>query len=222
MVARMHHRLLTLAALAAAAPAAFAAPPGWVSGIASYYTVPGSTCNLPAPASGLHTAIGDAHFAGGAACGAHIEIRAPGRPPVTVQVTNRCPECGPGHLDLWPDAFAQLAPLAKGVVRPLRLRYVPAPVSGPAQIVIKDGSSRWWTAVQVREHRYPVSTLEVRRGSGWRSVPRAPWGYFVAERGLGPGPYVFRVTDNRGQRIVTGQIPLRPGQVTSAGAQFAP
>lgn len=218
----MQRTAIALTALAhlAMAGGAVGASDGWRTGIASYYTVPGSTCNLPSPADGLHTAIGDAHFADGALCGASIEVRVPGRAPIVVQVTNRCPECKAGHLDLWPDAFARLAPLPKGLIRKLRWRLVPASVTGPVQISIKDGSSRWWTALQVRNHRYPISTLEVRRGQRWAPVPRSGWGYFVAESGLGPGPYTLRITDSRGQRIVEPNVPLRPGQVITGANQL--
>lgn len=217
----MHDALRVLAALTIVGGGTAAAAPSspWRDGIASYYTVPGSACNLPSPPSGLHTAIGNEDFAGGAVCGAHIEIRVKGRAPIEVAVTNRCPECRPGHLDLWPAAFSRLAPLPVGLIRDLKWRFVPAPVSGPVQISVHEGSSRWWTALQVRNHRYPIARLEVRR-RGWETVPRSSWGYFVAERGLGPGPYTLRITDNRGQRIVERGVPLQPGQVIPGRSQL--
>lgn len=187
---------------------------GWRDGILTNYRMAGSACNLPAPGNGLHTAIGDAHFAAGAACGAAIEVRAPGRRPITVTVTNRCPECPAGHLDLWVDTFAKIAPPERGLIRGIRWRFVPARVAGPVQISIREGSSRWWTAIQIRNHRYPIRGLEARGRKGdWVQVPRSDWGYFVAERGLGPGPYTLRITDSRGAQIVESGVPLRPGRV---------
>jgi len=74
--------------------------------------------------------------------------------------------------------------------------------------------------VQVRNHRNPVARLEVRRGGRFQVSARKNYNYFLAPRGLGPGPYTFRVTDIHGKRLVNRRVPLRPTKTVSGARQF--
>ncbi|MEM9893731.1 MAG: expansin EXLX1 family cellulose-binding protein, partial [Actinomycetota bacterium] len=100
-------------------------------------------------------------------------------------------------------------------------RVVEAAVSGPIAFRFKEGSSQYWTAVQVRNHRHPVATLEYQLADGsWRAVARKPYNYFVEEAGMGPGPYTFRVTDVRGNVVVETGVDLAVAGVVSGAGQF--
>lgn len=188
------------------------------SGVATHYEPHGQgACGLPQPA--LHTAMNSADYDGSALCGAYVRATRPGHGTVTVQVTNECPDCAPGQLDLSPAAFDRLARRIEGRV-PVRWHVVAAPVRGPVAFRFKDESTRWWTQVQVRNHRYPVRTLELRRGDGWLPLPRERYNYFTAADRPGPGPFTFRVTDGRGHRLVERGVRLSPGRVVSGRGQF--
>jgi expansin (peptidoglycan-binding protein) len=122
-------------------------------------------------------------------------------------------------VDLSPAAFTRIARPVEGRVR-VRWRLISPRARGPIRYRFKEGSSRWWTAVQVRNVRNPVARLEVRRGGRFRPLARTSYNYFVAPKGLGRGPYTFRVTDVNGGRLVDAGVRLRPGKVLSGRRQF--
>jgi expansin len=154
-------------------------------------------CSFPAAPGDLHVAaINDVDYAASAACGRCAKVTGP-TGTVVVQIVDRCPGCGPGGLDLHPEAFAKLAPLSDGRIE-VRWSYVPCEVTGPLAYHFEDGSSAVWTSVQVRNHRTGIATFEVRGVDGYREVQRASHNYFVDPDGMGDGPLTFRVTDVHG------------------------
>ncbi|WP_434417315.1 expansin EXLX1 family cellulose-binding protein [Nannocystis pusilla] len=102
---------------------------------------------------------------------------------------------------------------------PISWRYVSCATSGPIVYHFKDGSSQWWTAVQIRGHKNPIASLEFKdEGGQWQAVPRLDYNYFVAEQGMGPGPYAFRVTDTAGNVLEDSNVPLvADGEAPGAG-----
>jgi expansin (peptidoglycan-binding protein) len=80
---------------------------------------------------------------------------------------------------------------------------------------MKEGSSRYWFAVQVGDHGNPLRSVEARPASGgtWRSAARQDYNYWLVDNGLGPGPYAIRVTDVYGHQAVATGIRMVPGQV---------
>ncbi len=112
------------------------------------------------------------------------------------------------NIDFSPSAFAKLDDMAKGRI-PITWTYVACDVTGPLVYHFKDGSNPWWTAVQIRNHRYGIAEFAYVDDSGaWVDVPRLDYNYFVAASGMGPGPYRFRVTDVNGAVIEDTGVPL--------------
>ncbi|HEU4538031.1 MAG TPA: expansin EXLX1 family cellulose-binding protein, partial [Polyangiaceae bacterium] len=179
-------------------------------------------CSFPAtPGDPLVAAMNASDYAGSAACGACVELTGP-KGTVTVRVVDQCPECAKGDVDLHPGAFDRIAERAAGRV-PIAWKYVPCEVSGPAVFHFKDGSNPYWTAVQVRNHRLPIASVEYRKADGtWAPMERQSYNYFLEPAGLGPqGPYALRATDVRGEVIAgEGIASLDEGDVP-AGGQFA-
>jgi len=66
---------------------------------------------------------------------------------------------------------------------------------------IKRTSSEYWTAVQVRNHRVGVKSVEFKRGEQWVAMTRADDNYFAAEKGVGKGAMVLRMTAVDGQAV---------------------
>jgi expansin (peptidoglycan-binding protein) len=198
-------------------PIAAAAP---VAGRATSYAADGmGSCSFEVPADRRVAAIGAADYAKAAWCGACVEVTGP-RGRVVVQIVDRCPACKPGELDLSREAFAAIAPLEAGRVA-ISWRPVPCEVEGPIQYRFKEGSSAFWAAIQVRNHRYPIASLEARdRAGAWKPVPRADYNYFVVAGGLGAGPVALRVTDVRGRSLEDAAIPIGDGVVRAGGAQL--
>lgn len=195
---------------AAAAPACAASR----QGKATFYDSAGSggNCSFPsAPPDRLYVALGPTEYAASAACGSYLDVTGP-KGTVRVLVTDQCPECAPGHLDLSAEAFARIADPVQGVVPVSYRAVVNPPLPGALTFRVKEGSSQWWFAVLVGDHGNPLSSVEVRTGSSWRRLVRADYNYWLADSGLGPGPYTIRVTDAYGNRAVADGIRLLPGQ----------
>jgi expansin (peptidoglycan-binding protein) len=150
-------------------------------------------------------------------CGAYVHVTGPNGA-VSVRIVDLCPGCDAGHLDLSEQAFAAIAPLHLGVV-PITWQVISPALSGPIAYHFKDGSNQWWTAVQIRNHRNPIASLEYWTSSAWVSVPRTSYNFFVQTTpGMGPGPYSFRVTDIYGNTLTdSGIAHVENGTVNGTG-----
>lgn len=190
-------------------------------GEATYYAgADGSgNCSFPATPNDLIVgAMNRTDYMGSAACGACAALTGP-LGSITVRIVDQCPECQQGDIDLSPEAFDRIAMRASGRV-PITWHYVPCEVSGPVRYHFKDGSSQWWTAVQVRNHRHPIARLEVEKRGAFVAIARETYNYFVDPSGMGPGPYTFRLTDVYGHQIVDRAIALREDQEVAGTQQF--
>ncbi len=183
-------------------------------GMATFYDADGSgNCSFDATPGDLDVvALALPEYDGSASCGACLRVTGPDGE-VTVRVVDSCPSCQ-GHdvnLDLSRSAFAKIADPKRGRI-PITYQLVACAVSGNLAYHFKSGSSKYWTAIQVRNHKLPVAKLEYRRGSSWVAMPRAKYNYFVAEDGVGDQPdgLHLRVTAMDGQQVeetLPGDIP---------------
>jgi expansin (peptidoglycan-binding protein) len=192
------------------------------TGDATYYVEAsgaGNCCFDSTPNDLMIGAMNHADYNGSYACGTCVEVTGPDSV-IDIRIVDQCPECLPGDIDLSPLAFSRIAAIELGRV-PISWHIIPCGVSGPIIYHFKDGSNEWWTAVQIRNHRYPISHVEYRTGAGeWLDVPRTDYNYFVKSDGMGPGPYAFRVTDLYGHTLIdSGVVHLENADVPG-GAQF--
>ena len=141
---------------------------------------------------------------------------------INVLVTDLLPEGKKGDLDLYTDAFPLIAPAEKGRV-PVTWKIVPLDTAedAPLNYRYKVGSTEFWCAVQVRNHRYPIERLEYLNSDGeFVELPRRNFNYFEAQSGLGEGPFTFRITDIYGQVVIDEDIPFTPDEVQEGHVQF--
>lgn len=141
---------------------------------------------------------------------------------INVLVTDLLPEGKKGDLDLYTDAFPLIAPVEKGRV-PVTWKIVPLDTAAdaPLSYKYKVGSTAFWCAVQVRNHRYPIERLEYLNSDGeFVELPRRNFNYFEAQSGLGEGPFTFRITDIYGQVVIDEDIPFTPDEIQQGHAQF--
>jgi expansin (peptidoglycan-binding protein) len=201
----------------AAAVVPFGAPQ---TGEGTYYAADGSgNCMFdPSPGDLRVAAMNAPQYAGGAVCGTCVQVTGP-KGSVTVRIVDQCPGCKQGDLDLSPQAFDQIGEHSAGRI-PITWIAVPCAVGGNLAYRYKEGSSQYWTAIQVRNHRLPIASLELRKGAGWMPVGREPYNYFVAPGGAGPGPVTLRVTAIDGQVLEDTLSAVSAGAVVSGAAQF--
>jgi expansin (peptidoglycan-binding protein) len=173
------------------------------NGVITYYDADGSgSCSYDPSPNDLDVAAFDLpEFAGSAACGSCVHVTGP-KGEVTVRIVDSCPECEQGHLDLSREAFAKIADIAAGHVE-VTYQTVACNVTGPLAYHYKDGSSIYWTAIQVRNHRLPVVKLEYKKNGSYVAMPRMDYNYFVDENGVGdqPNGLALRVTAADGQVV---------------------
>lgn len=191
------------------------------SGVATYYDATGEgACSFDATPNDLDVAAIDMpQWNGSAPCGACAAVTGP-KGSVTVRIVDLCPGCEKGHLDLSMEAFAKIADVSAGRV-PISWQLVPCAVSGPVEYRYKEGSSQYWTAIQVRNHRLPIASLEVQLGGAWQTVARSDYNYFVDAAGVGTsGGFAVRVTASDGQQLVDTLPPVQSALLVSGAAQF--
>lgn len=190
-------------------------------GIATFYDATGAgNCSFDATPNDLDIAAFDAQsYAGSTACGACVKVKGPSGE-VTVRIVDSCPGCDPNHLDLSESAFAKIAEPSRGRV-PVTFSTVACGVSGAMAYHFKDGSSKWWTAIQVRNHRLPVAKVEYQKAGAFVAMKRANYNFFVEAKGVGdqPNGLVVRVTAADGQ-VVEEKLPGDiPSNVTVKGTK---
>jgi expansin (peptidoglycan-binding protein) len=192
------------AALPVSAPSTAPAPvpaPGTPSsalrqGEGTYYDATGAgNCSFdPSPQNLMVAAMNQADYASAAACGEYVSATGP-RGAVTVRIVDRCPECASGDIDFSAEAFARIADPAAGRV-PIQWQVVAGDVQGPLRYRFKEGSTRFWTAIQVRNHRLPIAALAIKPAGAadWIAVARTDYNYFVHPEAIASGALQVRVT----------------------------
>ncbi len=191
-------------------------------GLATYYYATGAgACSFdPSPDDLMVAAMNADEYGQADYCGVYVNVT--GRKgDVVVKIVDLCPGCSAGDLDLSLEAFAQIDNLSAGRV-PITWQVVSPQLSGPIAYHYKSGSNQWWTAVQVRNHRNPIASFEMRASgdSDWVTVPRTSYNYFVQSPGMGPGPYDFRVTDWYDNVLIDIAIPFVEDRTFSGVEQF--
>ncbi len=192
-------------------------------GKATYYDYSAASavaCSFDISSDTDVTALPDPDYGNSAACGACVEVAGP-KGKVTVRVVDRCPDCEANHIDLSAQAFAKIADPTLGQVA-ITYRAVACNVDGPMSYRVKEGSSQYWTAIQVRNHRLPIAKLEYLKDGAFTDMPREDYNYFVDSSGVGmqPSGISLRITAVDGQ-VVTDTIPgPEAGQVFAGAAQF--
>ena len=102
----------------------------------------------------------------------------------------------------------------------MRFAFAPALCVAALAYEIKDGSSQYWTAIQVRNSRLLVAKLEWKQNGAWTDVMRASYDYFVVSSGVGPGSYQVRVTAVDGRTLEDTLPPVQPSTTIQGSGQF--
>jgi expansin len=184
----------------------------------------GGNCSFETvPETILTAAMNARDYDGSKACGGVIEVTNENTgQSVIVRIDDQCPECAQGDVDLDQDAFAQISDISAGRI-PIHWHYISNDQAGSMKLYFKEGSSQWWTGIQVRDHKYPITSLEYRisgSNNAYTAVPREPYNYFIANSGFGVGPYDFRITDFWGDTVEVTNIALVLTTEIDTGIQF--
>ncbi len=124
--------------------------------------------------------------------GAWLEVTGPAGK-VKVYVTDLYPEGGDCALDLSFGAFKKISGTQSGKIN-ISWKLIPGPYKGPVQYRIKEGSSIYWAAVQVRRTKYPVISMQYYRSGHWVDAQKTDYNHFLLIR-TGPGDIKIRYRD---------------------------
>ncbi|GAA3217678.1 expansin EXLX1 family cellulose-binding protein [Dactylosporangium siamense] len=188
------------------------------AGQATYYAADGGgNCSFDPVSNPLVVALGNAEYAAGAACGGYLDVKGP-KGTVRVKVTDRCPECAAGHLDLSRQAFAKIGDPVAGIIKVTYSKVTSPPAPGPMTVRVKEGSSRYWLALRLDNTGNPLSAVELQSGGGWKALSHTDYNYWIAQNGAGTGPFTIRATDTAGRRTTLTGVTLTVGTVQRPGA----
>ncbi len=191
------------------------------TGDGTFYTFADGTgaCLYDKTADVHIAALNASDWANSAWCGACVDVTA-GSNQVRVRIVDECPDCAPGQLDLHPDAFALLAPKEQGRVA-ITWNFVACDAEGPVSYKYKDGSNPYWTAVQVRNSRFPITKLESSKdGSSWAEAARQDYNYFLNGSGFGSGTTQVRITAENGDTLIDTLPAVQENLEVTGQAQF--
>jgi expansin (peptidoglycan-binding protein) len=189
------------------------------TGEGTFYGATGEgNCSYEATSDRMIAAMNETDYQNSQACGAHVDVTGPTGKQVTVKIVDRCPKCRPGDIDLSKEAFAELAASSTGRIK-ISWRLLSPALPGPVAYKYKDGSSQHWCAIQVRNHRNPVRSVEVLIDGRWKSLPRQMDNYFLSSDGKGCGG-TLRVTDIYDHKLIDSGKAVLPGVVQPGRSQF--
>ena len=190
-------------------------------GTATYYRATGKgSCSFDANSDLMVAAINPKDYASASMCGAYVSVTGP-QGSVVVRITDVCPGCKEGSLDLSTQAFNRIASKSAGRVS-VTWQIVPDTASGPVSYRYKESSTRYWTAIQVRNHRWPIASLEIRPNGStdWLRLERKTYNYFTNSNRIPAGPLRVRVTGLTGEVLEDGLPEPKGGLVVPGAAQF--
>lgn len=199
------------------------------NGIATFYDGIGNkNCGLDDPDDRLFAAARkDSVYAAGAACGTCMRVTGE-LGSVVLSIIDSCPvggnqDCGNSGatLDLSPEAFEKIAPKSKGKVN-MTYEPVSCPTVGNVAFRFKEGSSQYWTAIQVRNHKLPITKVDYLKNGNWVNMGLVDYNYFIDTNGVGPQPngLSLRITGSDGQQITESFPTIGDGNVVNGQKQF--
>lgn len=134
---------------------------------------------------------------------------------------DQCPECEPGHLDLFENAFDALSPSSSD---PLATSYtfVDCPITSPLVLHNKSGTSAYWFSMQVVNANEAVSKLEVSTDGGatWQATTRQEYNFFENSSGFGTDTVTVRVTAESGSTVVVKNVGVASDSQVTAASNF--
>ncbi|KAK7920015.1 hypothetical protein PG985_008037 [Apiospora marii] len=195
------------------------------SGTSTFYggNLNGGTCSFSSytiPSGIYGTAFSGSAWNNGAKCGSCLEVSAKGKT-IKVMVVDKCPECEPGHLDLFEDAWKALSP---GSSDPMTTTWteVECGITSPLVLHNKSGTSPYWFSMQVVNANEAVAKLEVSTDGGklWQEAKRQDYNYFENSSGFGAAKQSVRVTSVSGKTVVVDNVGVESDSQIKASSNF--
>ncbi|RHY43185.1 hypothetical protein DYB38_002971 [Aphanomyces astaci] len=171
----------------------------------------------------FHVAINDNQYDTGANCGRCVSVtcvdaRCQSKRTVLGQVTDRCPECSQGDLDMSLPMFQQVTGFTTDRLA-ISWEFVDCPVTDGVQVCAKDGSSIHWLYVQPGNTLNGVKSMRINGGD----APLFGSAYYFMSTVLGTvdlSQTQVEMTSHSGQTI-KATVALVANQCTQISQQFS-
>ncbi|RHY94677.1 hypothetical protein DYB37_007160 [Aphanomyces astaci] len=171
----------------------------------------------------FHVAINDNQYDTGANCGRCVSVtcvdaRCQSKRTVLGQVTDRCPECSQGDLDMSLPMFQQVTGFTTDRLA-ISWEFVDCPVTDGVQVCAKDGSSIHWLYVQPGNTLNGVKSMRINGGD----APLFGSAYYFMSTVLGAvnlSQTQVEMTSHSGQTI-KATVALVANQCTQISQQFS-
>ncbi|OQR93656.1 hypothetical protein ACHHYP_02353 [Achlya hypogyna] len=169
----------------------------------------------------FHAAMNNDQWQTGIHCGRCVEVqcvdpRCTSREKVLGQVTDRCPECKYGDLDMGYPMFNKITGFSTDRLQ-IKWQFVNCPVSGGVQVCAKAGSSKYWLYIQASNALNGVQSMAINGGPA-PSFDSAY--YFMSQRlGVELSQTQVAMTSFSGETIST-TVSLQADQCTQIPLQF--
>ena len=100
---------------------------------------------------------------------------------------------------------------------------VPCGITSPLSLRNKEGTSKYWFAMQVINANIPVAKLEVSTDGGatWQATTRQNYNFFVNASGFGTDTVDVKVTSSTGEVITVNNVGVASGTAVTASGNFA-
>ncbi|KAL8408396.1 hypothetical protein RB594_007000 [Gaeumannomyces avenae] len=197
------------AALSALLPARALAIPGdatFTDGKLASGTCSFSNYSFPPGIYG--SGLGPANWAGGAKCGACLQVTGP-RGSTKVMIVDSCPSCSGSRLNLFSDAFKLIGDPSDGVI-PINYDPISCGIAKPLRLRNKSGTSKWYLSLQVLDANYPITALDVStdNGQSWKPTIRKEYNYFEREGSAGfEKDFVHvRISCSNGRQVIIPSV----------------
>ncbi|RHY50305.1 hypothetical protein DYB30_000622 [Aphanomyces astaci] len=139
------------------------------------------------------------------------------RPAIIVAITDQCPECKTGDLDLSIQSFKALTGHDPARYK-IDWQFVECPVEfvkGSLEFDVKEGSNAFWWALQPRNFAQPIRSVELKaQGRDWVTLVDPTTNgidaFFFLDQdkgGLPGGPCQIRTTSTSGELTATTTLP---------------
>jgi hypothetical protein len=183
----------------------------------------GGNCTYGPSPDLMVVGLSEFDYQGSLGCGGCLEVERTGVATIVVRAVDSCVTCNAGELVLSAEAFQMLEPNLDVGVIDVTWRWVECEVDGPLAIHFKEYSDELWLAVQVRDHRHRIASVEAQlSGAGsWLALDRADYNYFIADPGIGLGPLDFRIRDVYRHEVIETGMEVA-SDVVRAGSQQLP
>ncbi|KKK17964.1 hypothetical protein P175DRAFT_0509807 [Aspergillus ochraceoroseus IBT 24754] len=196
------------------------------SGRATFYggNVSGGTCSFTGytiPSGLFGTALSGERWDNAAECGACVSVTGPNGNTIKAMIVDKCPECESNHLDLFQNAFAELADISKGII-PIKWSYVSCDIDTPLILKNKEGTSPYWFSMQVVNANEAITAFEVSTDSGstWQSTTRSFYNFFENSSGFHTDTVDVRITGESGKKITVKNVGCASGSTITTATNF--